>query len=449
MPALILKRARRTRRLAAVLMVIGFMALTLMVAFTFRLAQRTQADFGAGVQSRDVATSAAELRYGIQSAEASQRGFMINGNEVYLAPFATAKVRAFQQLAKLTLLLSSDADAQLALKRLEPLLREKFTEMDQTIALKRDGRDEEAMAILRTNRGKALMDEANVFLSAFVRHANEALNDNLARQNAGLHQLTQIITAAAVLILLVVAATWWVIRGFVNGLRRAQENVAAANAGLEQRVQERTAELTAARDRAEVLLAEVNHRVANSLALVASMVNLQARASQSPETRAALTETQNRISAVAVVHKKLYTSGDVQSVELGDFLPSLLEQLETSMRASGHQSFLKPEIAQLSLPTDKSVSLGIIAAEWVTNAFKYAYPNGKGEIRVTLTQAEGGTAELRVEDDGVGRSADPVLQGTGLGTKLVNALAASLGGRVEYAMRTPGTSARLILPAAG
>lgn len=448
MPAQIMKRARRTRRIAALLMVIGFVALTLMVALTFRLAQRAQSDFDLGVQSRDIASAASELRYGIQAAESSQRGFLMNGNEIYLAPFGTAKVRSFQQLAKLTLLLSADSGAQLVLKRLDPLVQEKFEELDRTIALKREGRGDEALAILRTNRGKALMDEANVFLSSIERHANEKLNDNMARQNEGLHQLSQIILAAAVLILLVVAATGLVIRGFVRSLRRAQDNVIAANAGLEQRVNERTAELTMARDRAQVLLAEVNHRVANSLSLVASMVSLQARASDNPETRAALTETQNRISAVAVVHKKLYTSGDVQSVELGDFLPSLLSQLETSMRASGHQSFLKPEIAQLSLPTDKSVSLGIIAAEWVTNAFKYAYPNGKGEIRVTLTQAEGGSAELRVEDDGVGRAADPVLQGTGLGTKLVNALAASLGGRVEYAMRQPGTSARLILPAA-
>ncbi len=231
-------------------------------------------------------------------------------------------------------------------------------------------------------------------------------------------------------------------------LRRAQTEVTAANASLEKRVEERTVEVTAARDRAEVLLAEVNHRVANSLALIASMVGMQARASGSAETRAALSETQSRISAVAVVHKSLYTSGHVETVELGEFLPSLLEQLETSLRASGHESFLKPAIASISLSTDKSVSVGIIAAEWVTNAFKYAYPNGKGEIRVTLTHTEGGMAELRVEDDGVGRTADPVVKGTGLGTKLVSALASSLGGRVEYATGQPGTSARLSLPAA-
>jgi two-component sensor histidine kinase/CHASE3 domain sensor protein len=443
-----MQKALRVRLSSTALLMIGFFFLVLIVAMTFRLAQRTQEELAAGILARDVATAAVELRSGLLAAESSQRGFLANGNEIYLAPFSTAKTRSFRQLDTLKDLLAPDASAQKVLERLDTLVHEKFVELDQTIALKREGRNEEAMVILRSNRGKALMDEANVFLSSIVRRANDALAVNFAEQNRGLQQLSQIILFAAVCILLVVAATLWVIRGFVRSLRRAQDELTAVNAGLEKRIELRTVELTAARDRAEVLLAEVNHRVANSLTLIASMVGMQARTSTSAETRAALSETQSRISAVAVVHKKLYTSGDVETVALGEFLPSLLQQLETSMRESGHESFLKPDIAAMSLSTDKSISLGIIAAEWVTNAFKYAYPDGKGEIRVTLTQAEGGMAELRVEDDGVGRATDPVVKGTGLGTKLVSALASSLGGRVDYETGQQGTSARLSLPAA-
>lgn len=443
-----MKSASRITRASAVLLMIGFFALVVMVGFTFHLAQRTQADLASAVRLRDIATAADDLRYGMQAAESSQRGFLANGNEIYLAPYATAKVRALRQFDAVKTYLTQDATSQPLLARLDLLIPQKFAELDQTIALKRAGQDAEALAILRTNRGKMLMDEANVFLSSIVRRANQELSANFQQQNAGLQRLKQVIVTATVLVLLVVGMTLWMIRGFVGSLRQAQDEISLANASLERRVRERTAELTTARDLAEVLLAEVNHRVANSLALVASMVGLQARATTSAETKAALQETQARISAVSVVHKKLYTSGNVQSVALAEYLPSLLVQLEASMQASGHQSFLKPDIAALSLPTDKSVSLGIIAAEWVTNAFKYAYPNGKGEIRVTLTRDAGGTAELRVEDDGIGRAADQAPQGTGLGTKLVTALASSLGGRVEYAKGQPGTSARLFLPAA-
>jgi len=431
---------------STVLLAIGFLALAGIVAVTFRLAISTQADLATSVLARNVATAAFELRDGLQAAESSQRGYLFNNNEIYLAPYSTARTRALRHLETLKALLAADPDTAVVLERLDTLVKQKFDELDRTIALKRNRQDDAAAEILRSNVGKALMDEANVFLSSIVRNANADLTANLARQTDGLVQLTRIILAAAVVIFLVVATTIWVVREFVGVLRQTQDEVIQANTRLERRVSERTQELTQARDRAQILLAEVNHRVANSLALVASMVGMQTRATTSPEARLALLETQSRISAVAVVHQQLYTTGDVQWVALGEFLPNLLGQLEASMRASGNQSFLKSDIAPVSLPTDKSVSVGIIAAEWVTNAFKYAYPDGRGEIRVTLTK-DGDEAELRVEDDGVGRQENLAPKGTGLGTKLVVALASSLGGRVEYTPGRAGTSAALILPA--
>jgi two-component sensor histidine kinase len=90
--------------------------------------------------------------------------------------------------------------------------------------------------------------------------------------------------------------------------------------------------------------------------------------------------------------------------------------------------------------------LGIILTEWVTNAFRYAYPSGVGEIRVRLFYQGDGLAQVSVEDDGVGFAATAAPQGTGLGSKLVTAMAASLGGTVEYLNRNPGTEARMVLP---
>ena len=101
----------------------------------------------------------------------------------------------------------------------------------------------------------------------------------------------------------------------------------------------------------------------------------------------------------------------------------------------------------MKLTTDESVSLGVIATEWVTNAFKYAYPRGPGEIRVSLKRLDQARAELLVEDDGVGRRAGERPAGTGLGTRLVNAMAAGIGAQVEYLDRSPGTTARLVIQA--
>ncbi len=102
--------------------------------------------------------------------------------------------------------------------------------------------------------------------------------------------------------------------------------------------------------------------------------------------------------------------------------------------------------APLRLPTDASVSLGVVVSEWVTNAFKYAYPDWRGDIRVRLAHRPDGTAELEVEDDGVGRAANAPAKGTGLGSRLVDVMARTMGGRVEYHQRQPGTLARLVFP---
>ena len=108
---------------------------------------------------------------------------------------------------------------------------------------------------------------------------------------------------------------------------------------------------------------------------------------------------------------------------------------------------LRYEIEPLKLKTDSSINLGVIVTEWVTNAFKYAYPDKPGEVRVRLRRVADDKAELSVEDDGVGRTQGPA-KGTGLGTRIVNAMAQSIGGHVEYVVEGSGTVARLAFSAA-
>lgn len=205
-------------------------------------------------------------------------------------------------------------------------------------------------------------------------------------------------------------------------------------------------EVRIARERAETLLVEVNHRVANSLTLVASLVSLQANAVVDEGARNALEETKARIYAISLVHKRLYSSGDVRFVELKEYLSGLLEHLELAMRNEGHLTSLKLDIAPLNLRTDASINLGVIVTEWITNAFKYAYPDGQGEVRVTLKLVNEKVAELSVEDDGIGRGDAGHPKGSGLGTRMVRAMAGSMGAQIHYLDGPPGTSARLVFP---
>jgi two-component sensor histidine kinase len=203
-------------------------------------------------------------------------------------------------------------------------------------------------------------------------------------------------------------------------------------------------EVRAARDRAELLLAEVNHRVANSLSLVAALVGLQANAVKDQAAKDALGETQARIYAISSVHKRLYSSGDVRFVALDEYLSGLLDHLERSMRDQGHGGSLRHELIPLELRTDASINLGVVVTEWVTNAFKYAYPDRPGEVRVRLQHRDDGRVELTVEDDGIGRGDDAAVKGTGLGTRIVKAMATTMGAEIHYDARNPGTAARLI-----
>ena len=88
----------------------------------------------------------------------------------------------------------------------------------------------------------------------------------------------------------------------------------------------------------------------------------------------------------------------------------------------------------------------MVVTEWVTNAFKYAYPDRRGEVRVRLKRMADGQCELVVEDDGVGRSDEAAAKGTGLGTRIVKAMAQTMGADIEYLARQPGSAARLVFP---
>ncbi|WP_144404565.1 sensor histidine kinase [Belnapia sp. F-4-1] len=198
-----------------------------------------------------------------------------------------------------------------------------------------------------------------------------------------------------------------------------------------------------ARDRAEelanqraVLLREVNHRVANSLQLIASLTRLQEGAVQDPAAREVLAAMRNRIAAVAQVHRRLYTSDDVRSVALHDYLAGLVEEIARSVggRPIGF------EAVPIEVPTDRAVSLGVILTELVTNALKYAYPAGEdGPITVRLErQDEHGL--LAVQDRGVGAAATPSATGTGLGRRIVESLSHSVGGLVTQTAGPGGTA---------
>ncbi|MBX3280783.1 MAG: CHASE3 domain-containing protein [Acidobacteria bacterium] len=436
-------KSPRTPRTIA-LLAAGLAALLAIVITTFWLSERAQSYSSSVIAVRDLRVSAVELRNGLLAAESSQRGYLYSGNEVYLAPFDSSKALSQREAEELNEALVDFPDLQAMGLQLSTLVQAKVADMEETIALKREGRDEEALDLFLTNRGKLLMDQANLFVTGVVDAADTMLVDGAREQTENAEWMRWVSIAGALVVVLVVAGAVSAFRKTTLEVMGARDEVRAINESLERRVEERTSALKSALERTELLLKEVNHRIANSLALVASLVRMQGSTNKDEAVKAALGETQARISAIASVHKRLYESGEVGFVELDAYLSGLLDSLAASMRADGRDGLLTYELQPVRMTTDASINLGIVVTELVTNAYKYAYPDGGGDIRVGMHRFADDQVEIVVEDDGVGRgSATP--RGTGLGTRIVKAMATSLGSEVQYLDRKRGTAARLSL----
>lgn len=229
---------------------------------------------------------------------------------------------------------------------------------------------------------------------------------------------------------------------FTALLRSALED-ALLRRRLERENEEAQEQVRLARDRAEAMLREVNHRVGNSLQLVSTFMSLQLRHMADEGARDALREAQARIEAVAHVHRRLYTSGDMETVDMQAYLDGLVGELTKSLGSDASSPNITLQAEPMRVTTDQAVSLGVIVTELVTNAVKYAYSAGEpGEIRVVLCPDETGRALLTVEDDGPGLG-DGKPKGTGLGGKIITAMASGLRSAVEFDGAHKGVRARL------
>ena len=210
-------------------------------------------------------------------------------------------------------------------------------------------------------------------------------------------------------------------------------------------------EMRAARDRFEalaaerqMLLREVNHRVGNSLQLVAAFLHLQS-ASAGHDTRTALNEATRRVQAVAHVHRRLYASEDVQKVALAPYLEGLVEDIRATADGGSVGPTLSLSADEIAVDPDRAVAIGVIVTELVINAMKYAYPGGDGPVRISLQRGDG-RLMLAVEDDGAGMPAPAENARAGLGRMIIDSMALKLEARIEYLARQPGTCALLTLP---
>jgi chemotaxis protein methyltransferase CheR len=192
----------------------------------------------------------------------------------------------------------------------------------------------------------------------------------------------------------------------------------------------------------DVLLEEMQHRVGNSLQIIASILLLKTKSVQSEETRQHLQDAHKRVMSVASVQQHLHASGACGPIELGPYLSKLCETLATSLIGDNRPISLKAIVGEGMATSSQAVSLGLIVTELVINALKHAFPQDTKNGLVTIVYEVAGTDwKLSIADNGIGRPEGVFAQPkTGLGTTIVKALAHQLDAQVEVVSGSLGTT---------
>jgi PAS domain S-box-containing protein len=230
----------------------------------------------------------------------------------------------------------------------------------------------------------------------------------------------------------------------ITDRKLAEQALAEANRRLkagEERLMAANQELSSANRDKEVLLKEIHHRVKNNLQVISSLLKLQLGHVQDALASAVIRECQNRIKSIAIVHEKLYQSGNLANIDLGEYIRSLINHLFRTFLVEPDSIRTRLEVEHVALNVDQAIPCCLIINELVTNALKYAFPgNQTGEIAIRLKSEDAPLCILEVSDNGIGfpLSVD-FRNSSSLGMQLVMTFVEQLKGTISLDARR-GTS---------
>ena len=221
---------------------------------------------------------------------------------------------------------------------------------------------------------------------------------------------------------------------------RLHRRIRLLNRELQKTLEERDALVK----QQQLMMREVDHRVQNSLNIVSSYFSLQAREAGPGELADHLIEAQARLTAVALLHRRLFRTEQAQSLDIGEYLEELVADLRKALGARW-DAHIKTSLAGSLVPTNMAVPIGLVMTELLINAVKYAYQGEPGPIMVSLDLVDG-NLRLTVADKGTGRGAEMSPKGTGFGGRMVSATVRRLKGSLEEHDNQPGLRVTLNIP---
>ena len=380
------------------------------------------------VTSRTLANLRDVLR-AATDAETGQRGYVITGEAAYLAPYSEGRAALPVALDALNHTLGDAATARQrdSLEALRVASARKLDELAETVALVEAGRTDEARAIVDTDEGLELMREIRAIVLELETIEEEALARSVARSDATQARTLPLLAFLAVFLLLALSLGLWQI------VRTAQ---------AEAKVRD-IVEVRRARERADLLARELNHRVKNLFAVITSIANTTLRSET--DTATAAKKVQQRIRALAVAHEVSAGTLEQPIVDLRELVEATLapyDQYAERLQVTG---------VPVEIPTQSVTPLGLVLHELATNTVKYgAWASMRGRVIVSWEVIdgsglqEGSIVRLRWCED---RANAPSSQGEpGFGTRMMKMAAAQLGGRFERSWLDDGVDVVLEFP---
>ncbi len=477
-------------RTSALLLIVGLLVLVGIVGSTLWLIEQTQHHFSAVLQARDLRTTTASLRIALHEMESSQRGYILSQEEVYLAPYNTARGSIFPHYERLREVVRNYPKYQQRVDALAPALKQKLDELQQTIDLVRAGRQAEAIAIVATDRGKQLMDDARDLLVEIMRDADANVTSSSEEQTASTNMLHKVAIVGGIVIILVMGSSVWTALNYTRDLLKARQEVEKLNADLENRVNERTQDLIRANEEVQRFAYIVTHDLRAPLVnimgftseLDATMKSIQAYVladgdplseQEIQEARTAASEDlpeaigfirsstrkmDGLINAILKISRDGKRPIKPEKIDLRGLLEANLATIQHQIVDAEGTTNLTIGVPEI---VSDRLSLEQVVGNLLDNAVKYRVPDRPLEIRVAVDRAAGRQVRIDLTDNGRGiaaedhqrvfdlfrRSGQQSQPGEGIGLAHVRTLVRSLGGDITLSsVFGEGSTFSILLP---
>ena len=418
------RKWRRTAPGVASLALFALVALSLLAAMVliFSTVRAERAERVQVAETREVLDTLREIVAATLNAETGQRGYIITLDRRYLAPFQLGAASYPAAMRRLHARLDPSADARqrTLVDRVEKLADAKFGEMAETVSLIDDGRLIDAKQRLLSDEGQNLMVElratAGELEAIEASQLKRAATDTLRLER----RMAPLLGALLLLILgALVLGLWQVVRG-----ARAEALAATAQ------------DLGEARDRADLLARELNHRVKNLFAVVLAIVKMSGKGD--PAAKPTIDKIAERLHALLRSHEVTQGDGTRPEIDLRELIDTALAPYrlgDARARIVGESVMLRSHLA---------VPLGLVLHELVTNAVKYgALAGGNGTLAVNWVH-EAGRVRLTWREDGTALVAKPAAEG--FGTMLIASSARQIGGTIERSFHPSGVEVAMDFP---